>query len=251
MNSNAECRLSENDSCSFISGTSNLLSATSSHDSYSQNAESKATLKSSAMCDASEVVDMPLEEPLGGSGGDDQHLFTNKSSNSCSSHGHSNSDSHLRRNLKQQEEHCNVECHGDNMSCSMDHVQSSCGDHLTSNIIEGAKSDVLVKYEGSDTNNIKSESPPRDSMNGTSLLRTEAGVNSKIQPCEGVKCGNNDKQHENQNPADDQGPQMQALAITENENADTDGLLDVSFSCCFTVVVSLCCCLLFVFTYPD
>lgn len=82
MESNVDCGSSDNtfqlkeaDNCSFtrvksrlcddlqtaVSETSNLLSGSSSNDSYTENAESKATLRSSFTYDTSEDVDIPPE----------------------------------------------------------------------------------------------------------------------------------------------------------------------------------------------
>ncbi|CAL9086577.1 unnamed protein product [Musa textilis] len=82
MESNVDCGSSDNtiqlkeaDNCSFthiksrlcddlqtaVSETSNLLSGSSSNDSYAENAESKATLRSSFTYDTSEDVDIPPE----------------------------------------------------------------------------------------------------------------------------------------------------------------------------------------------
>ncbi|XP_038974985.1 uncharacterized protein LOC103711790 isoform X3 [Phoenix dactylifera] len=146
MMSKVECGFSDNiyerketDSCSFIgvdglpptksracdnqqhaaSETSNLLSTSSSHDSYSENAESKATLRASAMYDASEDVDIPPKVSLGGAAGEDQPLrkATGTSHGLNPSCCHSASDSHLGIFLHRDEEQHGAECHGDNMSC--------------------------------------------------------------------------------------------------------------------------------------
>ncbi|XP_038982459.1 uncharacterized protein LOC103704691 isoform X2 [Phoenix dactylifera] len=133
------CERNETDSCSFIgadvlppprsracddqqhasSEISNLLSTSSSHDSYSENVESKAIMRASATC-ASEDVDMPPKVPSGEAAGEDQPLSRMATS---TSHGlnhscrHSASNLHHVLFLHQDEEQHGGECHGDNMSC--------------------------------------------------------------------------------------------------------------------------------------
>ena len=55
------------------SETSNLLSVNSSHDSFSENADSKATLRSSVVSNASEDVEMLPKLTSGGTIAEDQH----------------------------------------------------------------------------------------------------------------------------------------------------------------------------------
>ncbi|XP_019705590.2 protein PARALOG OF AIPP2 isoform X2 [Elaeis guineensis] len=137
--SDSICERKETDSCSFIgvdelpptksracdnqqhaaSDTSNLISTSSSHDSYSENAESKATLRASALYDASEDVDMPPKVSLGDAAEEDQPLrkATGTSHRLNPSCCHSASDSHLGMFLHRDEEQRGLECHGDNLSC--------------------------------------------------------------------------------------------------------------------------------------
>ncbi|KAK1306169.1 hypothetical protein QJS10_CPA10g01141 [Acorus calamus] len=96
------------------SESSNIFSASSSHDSVSENAESKASMKNCGTYDASENVVMPLNlsgETVKG----DQHRFVQSDFTSPQNQGvsgvwnASSSDVYEDRRV--------LECHGDNISC--------------------------------------------------------------------------------------------------------------------------------------
>ncbi|XP_043694690.1 uncharacterized protein LOC122645453 isoform X2 [Telopea speciosissima] len=98
------------------SETSNLLSASSSHDSFSENAESKMALRTS---DASGDVEMLPKHSLGGMNGQDQPISKPVSGQraviSAGSHTASNLDQGIFSN--QHQECKGIDCHGDNVSC--------------------------------------------------------------------------------------------------------------------------------------
>ncbi|XP_010270011.1 PREDICTED: uncharacterized protein LOC104606480 isoform X5 [Nelumbo nucifera] len=103
-----------------FSETSNLLSASSSHDSISENAESKATLKTFDASDASEDVEMLPKLSSGGTGGEDQPISKVQwiSQTAVTSlQGCLASDLGQRTYSNQFEEQKGLECHGDNISC--------------------------------------------------------------------------------------------------------------------------------------
>ncbi|XP_073101738.1 protein PARALOG OF AIPP2 isoform X1 [Elaeis guineensis] len=108
-----------NDQQHAASEISNLLSTSSSHDSYSENVESKAIMRASATC-ACEDVDMPPKVSSGDAAVEDQPLPRMATSNhhglnpSCC---HSAPNLHHGQLLHEYEEQHGVECHGDNMSC--------------------------------------------------------------------------------------------------------------------------------------
>ncbi|XP_058084997.1 uncharacterized protein LOC131232639 isoform X2 [Magnolia sinica] len=101
------------------SEASNLFSASSSHDSLSENAESKATMRTCDTSDAFEDVDM-LPKFSSGSNLGEGKLHTTQ----CNTVAQSAVTSHVsipsalgQRTLRQGEEHQGPECHGDNISC--------------------------------------------------------------------------------------------------------------------------------------
>ncbi|KAJ4951840.1 hypothetical protein NE237_028672 [Protea cynaroides] len=98
------------------SETSNLLSASSSHDSFSQNAESKMALRTS---DASEDVEMQPKLSSGGMNGQDKviskTLNVQRDVISASSHTASNMDQTTFSNQYQEQK--GFDCNGDNGSC--------------------------------------------------------------------------------------------------------------------------------------
>ncbi|XP_019055483.1 PREDICTED: uncharacterized protein LOC104610357 isoform X7 [Nelumbo nucifera] len=110
-----------NDRQPTASETSNLLSTSSSHDSISGNADSKATLRTFDVSYASEDVDMLLKSSSGGTSGDDQPILKSQSivdqTGITSSHSHFASDLGQRTLSNQDEEQKVLECHGDNISC--------------------------------------------------------------------------------------------------------------------------------------
>ncbi|KAG1362053.1 hypothetical protein COCNU_10G002720 [Cocos nucifera] len=148
-----------NDQQHAASEISNLLSTSSSHDSYSENVESKAIMRTSAMC-ACEDVDMPPKVSLGEAAVEDQPLPRMATS---TSHGlnplccYSAPNLHHGQLLHQYEEQHGVECHGDNMSCitgvkdanvpacdhnvDMDKKDTSCSSPLTCDML--AKKNVV------------------------------------------------------------------------------------------------------------
>ena len=94
------------------SEASNLLSASSSHDSYSENAESKAKARTSATCEASEDINMPpflpLRETVENQFLQEKSLF--------SSDSHITSDLSHRICSQKDEEQRGLGCHGNNIS---------------------------------------------------------------------------------------------------------------------------------------
>ncbi|XP_042486315.1 uncharacterized protein LOC122066561 isoform X3 [Macadamia integrifolia] len=105
-----------NDQQPTASETSNLLSASSSHDSFSENAESKMALRT---FDASEDFEMLPKYPSDGMNGQDQPISKTVSGQrtiiSADSHTASNLDQGTFSN--QYQEHKGFDCNGDNVSC--------------------------------------------------------------------------------------------------------------------------------------
>ncbi|KAH7687372.1 Zinc finger RING/FYVE/PHD-type protein [Dioscorea alata] len=102
------------------SESSNLLSVSSSLDSFSENAESKAALAPNATFDVSDDVEMPSKMFSGETGGKDAVL--QKATSVCTRHllsssSYSASSLHQVAFTNQNEEQRQLECHGDNISC--------------------------------------------------------------------------------------------------------------------------------------
>ncbi|KAK1285944.1 hypothetical protein QJS10_CPB20g01268 [Acorus calamus] len=96
------------------SESSNIISASSSHDSVSENAESKASMKNCGTYDASENVVMPLNlsgETVKG----DQHRFVQSDFTSPQNQGVSGAWNASSSDV--YEDQRVLECHGDNISC--------------------------------------------------------------------------------------------------------------------------------------
>ena len=168
------CAAKEADGCSFIcvdgmplnksricddlqpaaSEVSNLLSASSSHDSYSENAQSKATVRTSATYEASEDINMPPSLPLRETV---EYQFIQEKS-LFSSDSHITSDLCHRISSKRDEEQQGLGCHGDNISCitgvkdsniksshhniDLDHKNATCS---------SASTDILLSREVENT----------------------------------------------------------------------------------------------------
>lgn len=102
------------------SESSNLLSVSSSLDSFSENAESKAALAPNATFDVSDDVEMPSKMFSGETGGKDavlQKATSVSTRHLLSSSSYSASSLHQVAFTNQNEEQRQLECHGDNISC--------------------------------------------------------------------------------------------------------------------------------------
>ncbi|KAJ6835108.1 uncharacterized protein M6B38_124055 [Iris pallida] len=184
--SGSTCGIKEGDTCSSIdldrtptykykicdvsqpaaSETSNLLGASSSCDSYSQNAESKAMHKLVATCDASEDVEMPLIVPSAETVEVDEFLQKKRhvSTNVISpSNSHTVSVLCQRSCSNQEDEQRGLEYNGDNLSCisgvrgssisvgshSLDKKDATYFSASSSCLLAGGiKSDIQIKEKG-------------------------------------------------------------------------------------------------------
>ncbi|KAJ4958790.1 hypothetical protein NE237_025901 [Protea cynaroides] len=108
-----------NDQQPTASETSNLISASSSHDSFSENAESKKNLRVFDTSDASEDVEILPKDSSGGTNGQDLPISKTFSGQraviSASCQIASNVD--RRTFLNQYQENKGFDCHDDNISC--------------------------------------------------------------------------------------------------------------------------------------
>ncbi|KAJ0970817.1 hypothetical protein J5N97_018776 [Dioscorea zingiberensis] len=145
------------------SESSNLLSVSSSHDSYSENAESKAALAPNAAFDASDDVEMPskMSGEAGVKGGvlpQETGVSTHSllSSSTCSAAGF-----HQLSFTKRNEDQRQLECHGDNISCltsgrdangavdllnaDVDRKETTCSVISTKNVVAGVETKPKVE----------------------------------------------------------------------------------------------------------
>jgi len=162
------CAPKEADSCSFIcadamplyksricddlqraaSDVSNLFSASSSHDSYSENAESKATVRTSASEDINMPPLLPLREV-------ENRFLQDKSL--FSSDNHITSDFCHRMSSQKDEEQRGLGCHGDNISCITGVKDSNTKGHHNMDMDDknatcsSASADILLSREVENT----------------------------------------------------------------------------------------------------
>lgn len=168
--SHNSCAMKEADSCSFIcadgmpphksricdeqgaSEASNLHSGSSSHDSVSENAESKATERASAACEGSDDVDMPPFEPL--KVAVEQALQEKRSSaGDCLISSNRRITSDLCHRTCSNKVEQTLECQGDNISCltgtkhSNTNARLESMDFVKKNAVSPALSELLLSRE--------------------------------------------------------------------------------------------------------
>lgn len=168
------------------SETSNLLSTSSSHDSYSENAKRKTNLRASEAYDASDVVDMPQVLLSGNIVEEEKHCKRNLDPDQFKQH----SDTHLSHRFLtgKGDSQSGLECHDDNILCT-----SGAGD---SNVVV---CDSIVDIEENDmgyrnmsiisSSVVKNKIIPAEA--GDDIQSHEADVNSSFIKGESmVKEGN-------------------------------------------------------------
>ncbi|XP_059435246.1 uncharacterized protein LOC132168162 isoform X4 [Corylus avellana] len=133
------------------SETSNLHSVNSSHDSFSENADSKATLRSTIISDASEVVEMLPKLASGGTIAEDQ----------LSSKPRRGLD---QRTFSNKYEEIKEEGHDDNISCVRPNdaavVFSNCNRNINSSTVSGGSLALEGSWKGTQFNKLDSSEIP-------------------------------------------------------------------------------------------
>ncbi|XP_077235297.1 ASI1-immunoprecipitated protein 2-like isoform X2 [Tasmannia lanceolata] len=197
--------------------TSNLLSASSSHDSFSENAESKASMRAFETSDVSEDVEMLPKLSSGGNIGEDQPLGMpcNVATRGAllSSHKPIPSDLLQRTSFRKYQEWRGSECHGDNISCvtGIKDANIAVNNHNIRLSTEDIKADQV-------RSNYSFEAP----MKVYPCLDTENEVNSENPPSKSMKCSDINQKFEKPivmfEEPDMQEPSLRSQPISESHS---------------------------------